>query len=253
MTHVSEAKFDYSTINLEKLHALPVYKKPPTYQISKHCGSACFLDAPGFPSYFLQHVYTQYGNHPPAKSAQQVIWDPSCKQYHVIPDVGSFMHKYIGPTSWDLALEQYKRFLAKLYIPVSRKSPRFLAWEQAVYRHAHNCYQGVDTQNPERTKLYFAQVHEYTDPTLGITVFSTDIQQKMEGLAQKVFVAEKHLAVIMIREFYKDYQPNHDLIKFVPTTPAYGNDARWYERYDEPTIITNIDGVKIGTLDRLRG
>jgi hypothetical protein len=50
--------FDYSTINKDALNRLPIVKLPPTYRLQAGMGNGCFLDPPGYPTYFTQSVYT---------------------------------------------------------------------------------------------------------------------------------------------------------------------------------------------------
>src|SRR5579859_4724189 len=40
--------------------------------VENHFGAGCFLDAPGFPSYFLRYVYTPGGDKP-RKGSTQII------------------------------------------------------------------------------------------------------------------------------------------------------------------------------------
>lgn len=54
---------DYSTLHADELEKLEKYELGKK-QISKQMGSCCFLDPPGFPSYFIQHIYTEQGNEP---------------------------------------------------------------------------------------------------------------------------------------------------------------------------------------------
>ncbi len=64
---------DYCTIDRKSLDAagLPRYDNAaafaaayPRLHLSDSLGAACFMDAPGYPSYFLRSVYTRKGDTP---------------------------------------------------------------------------------------------------------------------------------------------------------------------------------------------
>ena len=43
---------DLSTLDLDEVRKLPVYKLPPTYRLGSY-GQGCAGDAPGFPTYMI--------------------------------------------------------------------------------------------------------------------------------------------------------------------------------------------------------
>jgi len=117
---------DYSTINLERLRTLPLYQLPKGFKVSDHLGSGCFMDAPGFPSYFIQSVYTSRGDTPRNGPHKGVIADPDRHEEYRIIDT-------ISPR-W-------------LWNKVSMESERFKIWERTCYSYFKNCYYNPDAKD----------------------------------------------------------------------------------------------------------
>lgn len=46
--------YDYNTIDKDKLARLPLYHKPSTYRLQSNPGNGCYLDPPGYPTYFTR-------------------------------------------------------------------------------------------------------------------------------------------------------------------------------------------------------
>ena len=57
------ASIDISTLNIAAIKQLKTYTLPPTYHLGSY-GSGCAGDAPGFPPYRLQPVYSKGGGTP---------------------------------------------------------------------------------------------------------------------------------------------------------------------------------------------
>src|SRR5437879_3457097 len=108
------------TINRAEWEKLPVHKLPPTYRYSDHLGAGCFLDPPGYPSYFVQSVYTSYGN-TPRKGATMVLFG------RVVQTEG-------------YKQESYERLLRRLWNPLPLEHPRTQAWLAASFKHNAHCY-----------------------------------------------------------------------------------------------------------------
>src|SRR5260221_474071 len=122
---------DYSTINLNALRRLPVYNLPPTYHLSGF-GAACAGDAPGFPTYFLRGVYTQYGN------------SPHNGPDHVITDQEDANKHYRIPGNWDFSSKE--NTFHRLWVPLPIDHPRVWLWMQATYVHMQHCYNDPEEQ-----------------------------------------------------------------------------------------------------------
>lgn len=53
------------TINAAELAKLPEAIIPDSYHLSQNEGSGCAMDPPGYPTYFIRHVYTADYYHEP--------------------------------------------------------------------------------------------------------------------------------------------------------------------------------------------
>jgi hypothetical protein len=72
--------FDLTTINRSRLESLPLAVLPPTYRLQAGCGNGCYLDPPGFPSYFTRHVYT-----PEENAERWAAWQYRCRCRDGVP------------------------------------------------------------------------------------------------------------------------------------------------------------------------
>jgi hypothetical protein len=122
---------DYSTINVDELAQLPIYKEPPTYRIDNDPGNGCFLDAPGYPTYFTRNVWTQHGNHP---RNEEIL---------VINDLDGNPH---------VVSKGYPRNdLRDLWVPLPIEHGRVQTWIAVCYSYFHGCYanpsKGADWRN----------------------------------------------------------------------------------------------------------
>jgi hypothetical protein len=79
-------RFDYSAINLTELQKLKTYNLPNSYRLQENYGNGCYMDPPGYPTYFTQSVYTQTIDHP-----RVVAWIRECYLYFgglYVPETG---------------------------------------------------------------------------------------------------------------------------------------------------------------------
>jgi hypothetical protein len=220
-----------STINLDKLGRLPLYIPPPTYTLQKDPGNGCFLDPPGYPTYFTRSVYTMYGNNP-RKGAQMVISGrvvESSQDWKFCKD-------------WDAYRSKIDARLKRLYNPLPIDHPRVRAWIQYLYAYFHHCYQdpkkGPKVEDLVICPVSFTSLKNFTDDPR----FSDEWREKEKAAveqanreiieaARPLAIPENHRAVKIIQEYYPDYQPEVDLIENPPGSPG-----DWWERLDaKPT------------------
>lgn len=242
---MSNLSLDYSTIDLVRLRKLPLYRPRPGHDVSDHMGSGCFLDAPGYPSYFIQSVYNSRGDEL-RNGPYDVIADPERDgEYRVIDGLRD---------------KDGNRCLGSLYIPVPMNSDRFVAWADACYRHLKNCYEDPEEKDniliwpvpyyrlnnialnyslsdEERSKQKFSWGY-YIDCIKIEWSFSllpryyTNAEDKwIQYIETKrdVAVPVNHRAVRAIREIYPEYQPI--LEKIVDPPVEVGPD--WWERSNQ--------------------
>jgi hypothetical protein len=207
---------DYSTINIEKLKKLPVYKLPPTYRLQHGTGNGCYGDAPGYPTYFTKAVYNSTGNTP--RNAPRYVIEFEEKIYIVIGK--------------DCDYEQYNRFYKSLYSPLPIDHERVRLWIKRQYQHFQHCYWDVSTN---KTVIYpipgfelksFVDDERFSDEWRKKEKFAIDQANKeLIEHHKKICTPENHSAVTVIREFYPDYSPEIDLIN----NPPEGNIPTWWE------------------------
>lgn len=224
-------KNDYSTLNRAALHKLKTYVCPPTYRIDgdRDMGSGCAGDPPGYPSYFLRSVYTQYGNHPGFRNyPQEVIKSPWDNSYRVVL------------RTWGDREQDREAALRRLWAPLALDHPRTRAWIEDTYRHHARCY--LDPQAPP-DKSYHDRMVIYPVPDYKLASFIDDPRFSDDWRkAERAAVDRKnleivkyheriaadpanHSAVNIIRRFYPDYAPEPELI----ANPPKGI-ASWWER-----------------------
>lgn len=131
---------DWSTINIEQLYKLPVYTLPPTYRLSDGVGSGCFMDPPGFPTYFLKHVYDRHGNQPDGTPDNVIKF-------------GDRLFVVANDTDWEIdhtwetvnAVRAAR--LKDLWRPLNIDHARTWAWMSEVKGYFKNCF--VDPRKPK--------------------------------------------------------------------------------------------------------
>lgn len=226
----------YNTINQDAFWRLPTAKIAPTYRLSDHKGSGCFGDPPGYPSYFVQHVYTQYGN-TPRRGATAVI---------TVPGVGT---KVVSTdTTKD---EDYDKTLKALYVPLPIEHPRVQAWIANTLNHFKHCYRDVERPEYGRPGTLVYPVPDYklkltfTDDVRWSEEYRAAVRAEMAAFnkqerarAAAIASVNTHQGVLTIRKWYPDFQPELDE-QFLPVAPAASHQGDWWEREDvRPTPQT---------------
>lgn len=225
---------DTSTINQKALRRFPVYNKPLTYEISRSMGAGCYGDAPGYPSYFLQNVYTAHGN-TPSRGPQFVIRDDA-GVYHAMPDF------------WGKGADRRDAILHKLWLPLSVDHVRVQTWIQHVYQQAAHCYTALPGDRSDRHVIWpvrkfwlptrpepFIETH-YGETKVRIdaagyrkmlTAYRTEVKNLLRAAWDVAKNPGNHLAVARIRKFYPEHVPDLALI----ANPPRLLQADWWERY----------------------
>lgn len=191
---------DFSTINLEKLKKLPVHSIPTSYYYGDGIGSGCFLDAPGYPSYFLKGVYTSHGNSP-HKGAQTVIQFENVS--YVVETADGWYVKSGRTGDRDISL----RYLWK---PLPIDSLHVQLWMRYTYTYLHSCYRVVEGDKTIDTPLKWPE-------------------KRPVGWFTENQIPENHRAYLHIKEFYSEHTPNLAYIKEYPK----GHTPDWWEREAE--------------------
>ncbi len=188
-------------------------------------GSGCFLDAPGFPSYFIKHVYNSRGDSP-SRGPDSVLW---CKgKPYELPDYDS---------------DDRDAVYRSLYSPLPIDHPRVKLWILAVARHLHHCYRDVERPEYGRPgtliypvpgyKLKTARIDpNWTEEYKATVQAEVDAFNKMEtDRATAIATADNHNGVRTIREIYPDFQPP---AWFFDPPKDMGYSPEWWECEDKP-------------------
>jgi hypothetical protein len=213
---------DWTTINLSRLRALPIYKLPPTYQLQNEPGNGCAGDPPGYPTYFTRSVYNQTGN-TPRNAPQYVIKD------------GATLRIVISKFA---AYDEWEKKMRRLWVPLPIDHPRTLAWMAATYAHHKHCYYDVAglVKKPEYGRpgtvifpdnLMLGGYKTFRDDPrfsnewrsrekAAIDLYNLELMQKVTDVA----IPENHQAVQIIRRYYPEHQPNLEWIDHAPVHPG---------------------------------
>jgi hypothetical protein len=217
---------DYSTLNLKALAKLQKYsRKPPSYHISMNMGMGCYLDPPGYPSYFLQQIYTEYGNDP-YRGPQHLIWTPEL-HYRIVYSV--------------VDREPHQVNLRKLWLPLPLEHERTQLWVRAMLRHFKGGYYRPGETEYGQPKIGFWDIGDFRtkifvdDPRFSdtwrdaakaeIATYNMDLQVQWTQIA----IPENHVATCLIKKYYPEYPYNFDLV-------PVRHEGDWWETYDhKPT------------------
>lgn len=219
--------YDTSTINFNKLRTLPVFKCPPTYHLQSNPGNGCYLDPPGYPTYFTRTVFTRFGNTPGRGPETILFW-------RVVADNRDWKK---GDT-WDSVYERRKNLMRALYLPLPVNHPRVIAWIKHLFEYFRNCYQHpTETENGQpKTVIFptpayrlksFIDDRRFSDEWRAaekekIRIENAEIIQADEQIA----VPKNHKGVIHVRRIYPDWEPSPTLF-----TPTWDREGNWYERF----------------------
>lgn len=226
---------DFSTINLALLKKLPRYTLLAGHTLQKSSGNGCFLDAPGYPTYFTRSVYDRHGNNP--YSGAQMVIEFEGVLYVVQGEEDSH--------------EKMQALLRRLWIQLPVDHPRVQLWREAVYQHMANCYTD-EQQIAEPFEYGRSAIVIWPIPNYKLRQFHDDERFSEEWRAKekasveqenaerhakyaKVCIPENHIAVRSIREFYPEHQPDEALI----ANPPKSVPPQWYETLaEQPTAET---------------
>jgi hypothetical protein len=255
-------KFDYSTIKLDMLRALPRYQVPKGNHLQQDPGNGCMLDAPGYPTYFTRSVYNAAGNdlkHGP----YLVITDPDDAEKHYVVDNIN---------------------IRALWLPLPLDHPRIKLWEQACYMHWQRCYHDPNGEGEGKPDTLIWPIPEYVlngiapapknirgnepihwkynvfvdgiyadkalkwgiawEAKLPINLYNHQVYGKWQHAIQSkrpLATPDNHLVTRSIQGFYPEYHPNCNWI-VNPPKEGYEPNNRWWERYAQPLVNTQEEG-----------
>ena len=242
------AQNDYSTINLDVLRKLRVHKCPPTYEYSHHKGAACAGDPPGYPTYFTQAVYTQYGNSPKGGSPSTVLAIPGEEPRVVDSNV------WQANDTWDKQIARKNALMKRLWNKLPLDHPRVQLWIKSTYRHHNHCFMDDSIEGSYSDKMFIWPVPDYKlESFTADKRFSGEWQnlekarveqanKKIKDRYRPLAIPENSSAYRIIAKYYPEFKAeNHqDLIneaesvkECVPT---------WWERLAECPSLSECPG-----------
>jgi hypothetical protein len=224
--------YDLSTLDLKKIKSLPVLDLPAGYSVQKNPGSGCFLDPPGYPSYFIRAVYNKYGNEP-------ANYDPYCFEVDGVRYGFSLEGK--GP-----------EFLESFWLALPPNHPRVHAWFLAVYQHLVHCYENESATGHDKLLIYPVPSYQLkkakidprfkTEINEALTKEAEKSNKELLEHAEKVGIPENHKGYRLIKDFYPNVQPDLELIK----DPGVRKPGDWWERYSTKPSHEDCPGDEIG-------
>lgn len=231
---------DYTTIDFARLK-YPI-ELNMHWHLSNSMGSGCYGDPPGYPSYFIQHIYNHLGNTPNGAPDQGVIHSPYNGELYAVPD-------------------EREPFLRSIWLPLPIDHPRTRLWIHHAYAHSQHCYgdpaQGDKQRHVDRCIIW--PVSKWSLPVrpepevmygqTKVRIDAADYRRLLTAYRTQVKVLIRHawdiakdpanhLAVLAIRKFYPDYEPELNLIK----KPYKFFQADWWEREVERPIPEKCPG-----------
>jgi len=194
-----------------RVRRLKVYKKPSTYEISRSEGAGCFMDPPGFPTYFLRAVYTKHGNTPP-KGPDYVI----C--------LGDAVYRV--PPLWQDGDRDW--FMRRLWPPLPLEHERTKEWIRACFAYFAKGWQLADSAAV--ADLEFK----------GTCASPDEIKETAADLGADL---AKYRPVSYVREFYPDADPEALVNEYGTAGPRPGD---WWGRFSRQPSPDECPGDHIG-------
>jgi hypothetical protein len=232
---------DYSTIDVSRLKRYPAYKLPRTYKLQKNPGSGCFMDPPGYPTYFTRSVYTQYGNSPWRGPQMVITYNGQHYVLDSLPDYSRDARPKVK--SWDEKHAQFQKRLRGLWLSLPIDHLRTRAWIAKCCGYFQHCYDDPRIGgNKHKIKIGSWSTQQVMDiaPLLGLDVPMElwDLEDysavysdpnKIEPFADLCARVENltYRPWTYIRQWYPEYDP-----QVHGCNPGYGKEGDWWERWD---------------------
>jgi hypothetical protein len=230
------ATLDTSTINMDSLSRHPRAVLRSDYHLGGR-GNGCFMDPPGYPTYYTQPVYTSNGNDP-RRGPTMVLMG------HVV-DRAEWP---VGAT-YERQREVIDALMRRLYVPLPYEHPRVQAWERSLYAYFRTMYEDPDGLGDEHDhgKMIQYPVPSYrlrtvrADPSLSAETNANirrDIEAENEAKREAYRAActpERHTAAVRVRAIYPDAPAREDLIAEPPPWGKGGDGEWWTVLAERPT------------------
>lgn len=256
-------RFDYVSIDVDYLRTLELLpnwlkRNPHARTIIKHHPASHNNQPPGHPKVLRYKPDNWRSNIPPV----YVLPDPENfswvdveyeKSKKYIPD-GDFNSVTREHDDYRTRYNKYYVLTPpdyrKLWIPLSWDNPRMQVWEADTYYYYGQMYKKDDGETFHDyyiSKVYKPLIDQDWKETViarkwaeyHLAKFFEERSIKQER--EKYVHPERNLAVLHIRKWFKDYQPNMTLIKDPKNSSAWDliEPYRWYYLYASPEDMYN--------------
>jgi len=223
-------ELSYETFNMDAFKALPAPRIKAGYAVEKDSmGSCCFLDPPGYPSYFLRQVYSKHGN-PPSDGTTEVL---------ALPGVG------VKETQRGEVYDQdaHKATLRKLYKPLSIEHPRVQAWIRYVFGYFASMYEAEDGNVEVSDLVNHKFVPHYDNGFPGLSVADNESWRVLS----EEYPVSRYRPVSYVREYYPDFLVDDEVgVEAYVENPGYGcgsGNGDWWERYNRKPTVDECPGL----------
>jgi hypothetical protein len=224
---------DFSTLNLAALKKLQTWDAPRHLHLQEGSGNGCYMDPPGYPSYFTRNVYTSDGNTPRHGASQVIQVDDT---FYVVDKEEWFPY------------EAKVKCLRDLWAPLPLEHERVQLWMQNVYRHMAHCYAddaGSVTETmdngmfiwpvPDYKRRHFHDDHRFSDTwrvmeKAAVDAYNEDLVARCLVLA----IPTNHKAHRTIVGFYPEAKPVQEWIN----NPPQDSTQWWETEATRPTPAT---------------
>jgi hypothetical protein len=257
---------DLGTLNKGKIQMFPTSlltagTSAQGSHVSTQKGMGCFMDPPGYPTYFLRSCYDRTGN-TPDHMPQAVITEFG--QTHVVIPSANVAWK--GVKDWDEYRAKWDEVIRSLWVPLPYEHPRVQAWILAVYAYFRHGYVDPATGDASASNLIFwpsknvflkvgndawqfAAKFTYYDFELGMDRRAYLVKKWKDNKARRKAAGKANAALLQrvkeiaadprnyrafqyVQQFYPEHdEPRMDLLKNPPSW-GKGGTGDWWEIYE---------------------
>ena len=201
--------YDNSTLDLDAIRKLPVYEG----SLVRRCHVTSDYP-PGHPTYFMQDICG-------SSTVTVIITAPGVEGSRVIT---------VFEYNIEFGKDEFDKLVSSLWKPLPLDNPRVRMWVRGEYRYFGSCYN--KDKSPETRRDFHWPIPAYE---LKASRFTGEPGQKDKDdyieVRRPHAIPENHRAVLNIRKFYPDYEPDLELIENPPSEGPVGYDLRWWKRY----------------------
>ncbi len=191
---------DFCTINMDEFSKLDVLRLREDRHLGESRGQGC-SDPPGFPSYFVQSIFTPCGNHPNNPAEPVTVLD--------VPGASTRVVRYNVYCKEEG--KRYQELLNRLYRKLPFDHPRVQAWVRQLHAYFRDCW--LDPAVEEKKRRHVAELA---------------IIPSLDKALDAGYTLLQYRAVDDVRRWYPEYEGDEALIRNPPPW-GRGGDGDWWE------------------------